>query len=124
MNVALWIVAGLLALVLIAAGAMKLIQSRDKLAASGQGWAMDFPANGVKAIGALEVLGGIGLILPAVLNIAPILVPVAAAATVVLMIGAAVVHARRKEYPNVAVNVVLAALALFVAIARFGAYSF
>jgi len=62
-NVFLWIVAGLLALAFLGAGAMKLSQPREKLAAS-MGWVNDFSAPMVKTIGALEVLGALGLILP------------------------------------------------------------
>ena len=78
MNVFLWIAAGLLAAVLLAAGASKLTKSRADLAASGQGWAEDFSPGTVKTIGVLEVLAAIGLLLPALLGIAPILVPLAA----------------------------------------------
>jgi uncharacterized membrane protein YphA (DoxX/SURF4 family) len=124
MNVFLWIAAGMLAAVLLAAGASKLTKSRADLAASGQGWAEDFSPGTVKAIGVLEVLAAIGLVLPALLGIAPILVPLAATGVVLLMIGAAVTHARRREYKNIGVNAILAALALIIAITRFGSFSF
>jgi hypothetical protein len=78
----------------------------------------------IKLIGTVEVLAAIGLILPAVLDIAPVLVPLAAVGLILLMIGAAVTHGRRKESRNVAVNVVLLLLAAFVAWGRFGPYSF
>ena len=124
MNVFLWIAAGMLAAVLLAAGVPKLAKSRADLAASGQGWAEDFSSGTVKLIGVLEVLAAIGLLLPALLGIAPILVPLAAAGVVLLMIGAAVTHARRREYKNIGVNAILAALALIIAIFRFGSSSF
>ena len=63
-------------------------------------------------------------VLPAAVHIAPILVPLAAIGLVLVMVGAAVVHTRRNEPMNVAVNVVLIALAVFVAWGRFGPYSF
>ncbi|MFT4109851.1 DoxX family protein [Propionicimonas sp.] len=119
MNLALWIVAGLLALLFVAAGVMKLTQPKDKLASSGLGWAEDFSAGTVKAIGALEVLGAIGLILPAVTRILPILVPIAALGLVAIMVGAIITHARRKEPPMIGFNVVLLLLAAFVAVGRF-----
>ena len=72
----------------------------------------------------MEVLGAAGLVLPALVDTATVLVPLAASGLVLIMIGAAVTHARRGEYPNIAVNVVLGGLALFVAIERFDAYSF
>ncbi|MET0422693.1 MAG: DoxX family protein [Actinoplanes sp.] len=124
MNVFLWIVAGLLAVVFIGAGAMKLIQPKEKLVASGLGWADDYHPGLIKLIAGLEVLAGIGLILPAALDIVPILVPLAALGLVIIMIGAVVVHARRKELPMAGGNVVLLILAAIVAWGRFGPYSF
>lgn len=123
MNIALWVVA-VLALVFVGAGAMKLTQPKAKLVKSGQGWAEDFSDGAVKVIGALEVLGAAGLVLPALVETATVLVPLAASGLVLLMVGAAVAHLRRGEYPNIAANVVLGGLALLVAIERFGAYSF
>ena len=70
------------------------------------------------------MLGAIGLILPAVLDVAPVLVPVAAVGLALVMVGAATTHLRRKETPMVVLNVVLLALALFVAWGRFGPYAF
>lgn len=124
MNIVLWIIAGLLAFAFLAVGLMKLSQSKEKLAASGMPYVEDFSAGTIKLIGALEVLAAIGLILPAVLDIAPVLVPLAALGLVVLMVGAAVVHARRKESQNIVLNVILLALAAVVAWGRFGPYSF
>ncbi|MET8006016.1 DoxX family protein [Nonomuraea glycinis] len=124
MNIALWIVAGLLALLFLGAGAMKLTQPKAKLAASGLSWTEDFSDNTVKAIGGLEALAGLGLILPAALGILPVLTPLAATGLVVVMIGAAITHVRRKEYPVIAANVVLLVAAAFVAWGRFGPYAF
>jgi uncharacterized membrane protein YphA (DoxX/SURF4 family) len=124
MNLALWIVAIVLAASFAGSGLMKLLVPKDKLVKSGQGWAQDFGANNVRLIGFLELLGSAGLILPAVTRIAPILVPLAAIGLVLVMVGAAIVHARRHEAMNIAVNVVLLALAAFVAWGRFGQYPF
>ena len=124
MNTTLWIIAGLLALAFLAAGLMKLAQPKAKLAESGMPWTEDFSDGQVKLIGLVEVLGAIGLILPAALDIAPILTPVAAAGLAITMLAAAVVHGRRGEKSNIPVNLVLAALAAFVAVMRFGPYSF
>ena len=124
MNIVLWIIAGLLAAAFAAAGLMKLAQPKERLAASGMGWVEQFPAAAVKAIGALEVLAAIGLILPAVLDTATMLVPLAALGLVLMMIGAAITHARRKETPMIGINVVLLVLAAVVAWGRFGPYSF
>ena len=124
MNVALWIVAGVLAVAMLGSGLMKAVQPREKLVKSGLAWAEDFSPATVKLIGVLEVLGAIGLILPALLDIAPILVPVAATGLAIVMLGAVVVHVRRKEYQAIAPSAVLLLLALFVAWGRFGPYSF
>ena len=124
MNIALWIIAGLLAVGSLAGGAMKLIQPKEKLAASGMGFVEDFSAGAVKAIGALEVLAAVGLILPAALDIAPVLVPLAAVGLVLLMVGAIITHLRRHEAQAIVVNLALLALAALVASGRFGPYSF
>lgn len=126
MNLALWIVTGLLAAAYLLGGAFKVITPKEKIAASGASarWVEDFSAGGVKAIGVLEVLAAVGLVLPAVLDIAPSLVPVAALGLVLLMAGAAVTRFRRHEPKLVAVDLVYAALAGFVAWGRLGPESF
>ncbi|MDI6103498.1 DoxX family protein [Actinoplanes sp. NEAU-A12] len=89
-------------------------------------WTEDFSAGAVKAIGAAEALGAIGLILPAVTGVAPVLVPLAATGLALAMIGAAVVHARRGETQAMAMapSVVLLILTVVVAWGRFGPYAF
>ena len=124
MNVVLWIIASVLAVLFLASGAMKLLQPKEKLAASGQEWTEGFSANTIKLIGGLEVLAAIGLILPAVVDVVPVLVPLAALGLVLVMIGAIVTHARRRETPMVVVNLVLLVLAAVVVWGRFGSYSF
>jgi uncharacterized membrane protein YphA (DoxX/SURF4 family) len=124
MNIALWIIAGLLAVAFLASGAMKLTQPKEKLAASGMGVVEDFSAGTVKAIGTLEVLAAVGLILPGALDIAPILVPLAAVGLVLLMVGAMITHLRRHEAQAIVVNLALLALAVLVAWSRFGPQSF
>jgi hypothetical protein len=124
MNTALWIVAIVLAVVFVGSGLVKEVVPKEKLVTSGQGWARDVSPTTIRLIGLAELLGAIGLILPAAVHIAPILVPLAAVGLVLVMVGAAVVHARRSEPMNIAVNVVLIGLAVFVAWGRFGPYSF
>jgi uncharacterized membrane protein YphA (DoxX/SURF4 family) len=124
MNTTLWILAGVLAFVFVGSGLLKLAVPKDKLVAAGQGWAADVSPGAIRSIGALEVLGALGLILPAVTHIAPVLVPLAAVGLALVMIGAIVTHSRRKEYPNVLVNLVLLAMAVIVAWGRFGQYAF
>jgi uncharacterized membrane protein YphA (DoxX/SURF4 family) len=124
MNVALWTIAVVLAVGFLASGVMKLVQPREKLAASGYGFVEDFSDTSVKAIGALEVLAAIGLTLPAALDIVPVLVPLAAVGVALLMIGAIVTHYRRHEPQGIVVTVALLVLAIVVAWGRFGPHSF
>lgn len=88
------------------------------------GWVEDFPDGGVKAIGALEVLAALGLILPAAFDIVPVVVPLAAVGLIAMMLGAAITHGRRDEQQMMVVNIVLLTLAAVVAWGRFGPYSF
>ncbi|ALU73415.1 membrane protein (plasmid) [Rhodococcus erythropolis R138] len=112
MTIAFYIVAGLAALVFLAAGLMKLTQPKPALVEKGLTWVEDFPSSTVKLIGAAEVLGAIGLIVPAATNVAPALSPIAATALTIVMLGAAVVHLRRKEAPGLQIGLaVLAAVA-------------
>ena len=120
MNIALWIVQALLAVAFGMAGIMKLTQPKEKLAAQ-MGWVEDFAPTTVKGIGLLEVLGAIGLILPRLTGILPLLTPLAAIALVLTLLGAIVTHLRRHENQMIVANVVLLALAALVAYGRFAA---
>ncbi|TXK19127.1 DoxX family protein [Homoserinibacter sp. GY 40078] len=97
MLIALWIINGLLALAFLMVGITKLVRPREALSASGMGWVEDFSGGTVRAIGALEALGALGLILPLLTGIAPVLSPISAVGLVLVMIGAIIVHSRRKE---------------------------
>ncbi len=120
MNLTLWIIAGLLAAVFLVAGANKLFIPQEKLAkAPGGGWILDFSAGFVKALGAVEILGAVGLILPALLDIAPFLVPLAAVGLALIMVGASIVMFRRHEFKHVLLNLTYLGLAAFVAWGRF-----
>lgn len=125
MNTALWIVTGILAAAFAFAGSTKLFIPREKLMkAPGAGWVEDFSAGFIKLLAVVEILGALGLILPAVTGIAPILVPLAAVGLGLIMIGAAVVETRRQEVKHALVNLVYLALLAFVAWGRFGPESF
>jgi uncharacterized membrane protein len=124
MNVALWVVAGLLALAFLAAGLMKITGKREQMLEK-MPYVADFTQPQIKAIGAVEALGALGLILPAVTGIAPILVPLAATGLAIAMALAVVVHLRRGDGLQAAVpSIVLGLLAVFVACGRFGSYAF
>jgi len=125
MNTALWIIAGLLATVFLVAGSNKLFIPREKLArAPGGGWALNFSPRFVKVLGGVEILGAVGLILPALLDIEPVLVPLAACGLAAIMVGAAIVTYRRQEFKHVLLNLTYLALIVFVAWQRFGPESF
>ena len=82
-------------------------------------WVEDFSQPTVRIIGALEVLGAIGIVLPALTGILPWLTPLAALGLVLTMIGAALTHLGRTEYGYIAVAALLLILAAFVAYGRF-----
>ncbi|MGW1886635.1 DoxX family protein [Streptomyces sp. NPDC001970] len=125
MDLALWIAAGLLAAVALAGGISKAFVPKEKLAAAnGGGWTEHAGVGFVKTLGVLELLAAAGLILPAVLAIAPALVPVTAVCWVLLMVGAMITHGRRGESPFVVLNLIYLALAAFIAWGRFGPESF
>jgi hypothetical protein len=134
MNLALWIVAGLLAVVFLVSSTTKLLVPKENLdaflrrlggAAEAAGeWTRDFRPGALKAIGVLEFLGAVGLILPAALDIAPVLVPVAASGAVLLFAGAVIMRLRRGERATIVVDLFYLALAAFVAAGRFGPWSF
>ena len=121
MNLALWIVAGLLAVVYLISGGGKLIMPKEKIAAltPSARWVEDFSAGSVKAIGALEVLAAVGLVLPAAIDIAPVLVPLAALGLVLIMGGAVITRLRRHEPKAMVADLAYLALAGFVAWGRF-----
>jgi DoxX-like family len=125
LNLALWIAAGLLAAVLLVSTS-KMFVPREKMASVGHAaeWVLDFSPGALRAIGTLELLAAAGLILPAVLDIAPILVPVTATCVALLFVGAAAMRLRRGEKATIVPDLVYLALAAFVAWGRFGPESF
>jgi hypothetical protein len=125
MNLTLWIVTGLLAAVLLVSTS-KMFVPRERIAAVGAAgeWVLDFSPGALRAIGTLEILAAAGLILPAVLDIAPVLVPVTASCVALLFTGAVIMRLRRGEKATIVPDLVYLALAVFVAWGRFGPESF
>jgi uncharacterized membrane protein len=117
MNLALWIVAGVLAAVYLGAGLTKLAYPPDRLRAQ-MPWVDDFRAPTVKLVGAAEVLGAVGLIVPQATGTAEILTRIAAVCLAALQAGAIRVHVRRHETENLTLNVFLLLAAVFVALGR------
>jgi uncharacterized membrane protein len=123
MNVFLWILQAVLALMFAMAGIQKATQPKDKLV-TRLPWVADFSQGTVRFIGLSELAGALGLILPAATGIAPVLTPLAATGLAVIMVLAAITHARRKEPGAIAFNAVLFVVAVVIAWGRFGPYSF
>ena len=123
METALGIAQVLLAAIFLATGLTKLTQPRAQLAAGPMSWAADVTDAEFRAVGLLEVLGALGLVLPGALGIAPVLTPVAAVGLALTMVGAIATHVRKGETDRLAVPIVLLALTLFVAVERSGPHS-
>jgi uncharacterized membrane protein len=115
--VAYWIVAAALAALYLYSGVLKLTRSREQLMPMMK-WVEDTPMRLVRVIGALEVLGAAGLILPPLTGIAPWLAVAAAVGLVLLQIAATTLHLRRGEAGQIGFNLgllVLAGLAAWLA---------
>ncbi|MGW2014858.1 DoxX family protein [Streptomyces sp. NPDC001927] len=106
MNVAYWIVAALLAVFYLYAGSIKVLRSRERLQPM-MGWVDRVPMPAVRAIGTLEVLGAVGLILPPLTGIAPWLAVAAAIGFVLIQVGGIVVHLSRGEARQIGLNIAL-----------------
>jgi uncharacterized membrane protein YphA (DoxX/SURF4 family) len=118
MNTAIWIAQILLAAAFLIAGVRKFTQSYEKQAES-KVWVKDYTPTQLHLIGAVEVLGAIGIILPALTGILPWLAPVAAIGLVLTMIGAMVTNMRHRLYGGLIANIILAVIAVFVIYGRF-----
>ena len=127
MNTVLWIAQGLLTLVMLLPGIAKLTNSNEQLKLKGSGrmdWTDDISATNVKLIGVVEVLIGLGLILPMLLDIQAWLTPLAAIGAICTMLGAIILHFRRKDGASAIVaNFVILLIAVFVAYGRFGLFN-
>ncbi|MFC3802372.1 DoxX family protein [Cohnella sp. GCM10012308] len=116
MNIALWIVQGLLALGVLYSGWMKTVQYEK--GADAWGWVKEVPKGLVVSIGILELLGAVGLVLPEGTGTAPVLTPIAAIALAAVVLFGALFHISRQEYREIGINVVFLALAVLVAVGR------
>lgn len=121
MNIMLWICQALLALVFAGSGILKSTQSKERLLATGQTGVRDYPIGFIRFIATCELLGAVGLIVPWSSQLLPVLTPIAAIGLSAIMIGAARAHTKLHEPRNVATNITLLALCVFVAIGRFAA---
>ena len=117
MEILTWVLTGILAVMFVVAGLTKAAVDRTKLLENPKMlWAADFAAGQVKAIGVLEVVAAVGLVLPRLLDVAPVLGPIAAVGLALIMVGATVVHARRGEKSALPMTLGLLVLAVVVAV--------
>ncbi|HEX5153254.1 MAG TPA: DoxX family protein [Parafilimonas sp.] len=117
LHIGLWVVQGLLAAAFGMSGFMKITAPIEQLAQGGMSFVNDYGVGTVRFIGISELLGAIGLILPAALRIKPILTPLTAVGLAIIMILASFYHISHNE-PFLP-TVILLALATFVAWGRY-----
>jgi uncharacterized membrane protein YphA (DoxX/SURF4 family) len=117
-NIVLWVLQVIVGLMFLAAGGMKVSRPKGVLQEQ-QPWVEDFSQGTVRTIGWLEILGAIGLIIPALTGFG-VLVPLAAIGLGLTQIGAIFVHARRGEYKSIVVNVVIIVMVAVIIWGRFG----
>ena len=98
---------------------MKSTQVREHLVRIGQTGIDGLPYPLIRLIGISEILGSIGMLLPMVLDILPVLTPLTAACFAMIMMLAAPIHYKRKEYRSILINVFLFSISVFVAGMRF-----
>ena len=118
MNIVLWIIQILLALLFLFAGGMKLVVPIEKLQAMGSPNQILLPGWLILFIGVCEVLGGLGLILPGLLRKWPGLTPLAAAGLIILMIGAVALSVAADGVVAGLVPLIVGVLCAFVAYGR------
>ncbi|WP_431926995.1 DoxX family protein [Amycolatopsis tucumanensis] len=118
MNVVLWICQGLLAALFLVSGLLKSTQSKQRMLDTGQTGVVFFPLPVIRVVAAAELAAVLGLILPGTTGIAPVLTPAAAIGLAVVMAGAAISHAKLREYRTSAVNLLVLAVCVFVAVGR------
>jgi hypothetical protein len=121
-NTALWIVASLLGTAFLVGGASFVLMPKERyrtLGGAGAHWVDDFSDGQMKAIGTIKMLGALGLVLPALLDLAPVLVPLAASGLMLFMAGAGTTRFRRGEWIYLLGDMVFLSLFAFVAWGRF-----
>lgn len=117
MTITLWITAILLALVYLGSGGVKVVRSRAQLEGR-MSWVKGATNWQVKAVGVLEVLGALGVILPLATGIAPVVTAIAALCLALVQVVAIPVHLRIRDTRSLPVNVLLLLLAVAVAVLR------
>ncbi|WP_028045786.1 DoxX family protein [Cellulomonas sp. URHE0023] len=122
MNTALWVVAGVLATAFLVGGVAFVVMPKERYRALGGAnaqWVDDFSDGQMKVIGTIKIVGALGLVLPALVDVAPVLVPLAATGLMLFMAGAGTTRFRRKEWIFLAGDLTFLSLFAFVAWGRF-----
>lgn len=118
MNAALWVLQSIIAIVFIYSGFNKSILSERQLVDKGQTGVEGLPLLLIRFIGISEILGAVGIILPLLLNILPVLTTISAICLAGIMIPAGIIHYKRTEYKNILTNVILFVVCLFIVYGR------
>jgi VIT1/CCC1 family predicted Fe2+/Mn2+ transporter len=121
MNLVLWIIAVVLAAAFTLGALAQLLLPKDRYRHlhESQHWADDFTAGKIKVIGSVKLLGALGLILPAALDVVPVLTPIAACGLALFMSGAATTRFRRGEWRNMIGDLFFLGAFAFLAWGRF-----
>ena len=118
MNTILWILQSLMALTFLIPGMFKLILSEQQLVAKGLTGVEGLPLPLIRFIGVSEIMGAIGIILPVLLNILPLLTVVSAIGLALIMIPAALISYKRHEYKKIFINAIIFCICIFIAYGR------
>jgi uncharacterized membrane protein YphA (DoxX/SURF4 family) len=118
MNLALWLGQGLLAAIFLGSGSLKISMAKDRLIASGQTGVTPFPLPVIRFTAACELLAVLGLLLPRLTGIAPILTPIAAFGLAVVMVGATLSHLSLREPLQTGATTLILLICLFTAVGR------
>ena len=117
LNIFLWAAQIILAAMFLMTGAMKLTSPIEQLSAMLP-WTKDVPDGLVRFIGASELMGGIGLLLPSILRIKPILTPIASLGLALIILFATMLHISRGESPVIGIHIIIMAISIFIAWGR------
>lgn len=120
MNVAAWLLSGLLAAVFFSSGVAKSVMSKERMIETGQTGVKPFPLPVIRVVAGSEVLGAVGLVLPWAIDVLPWLTPLAVAGLCLVMIGAAISHWSLAERPQVGANAVILVMLVFIGLVRIG----
>ena len=121
MTIVLWVIQCLLALALAGFGIARLVRSREQVVGTFP-YLEQFPTPAIRALGVCELAAGLGLVLPGLIGIAPVLVPLAALGALALALAGTALHWWRSETTPAAINSIFIALLILTAWGRSGPY--